>query len=208
FYFLEMNTRLQVEHPVTEMVTGFDLVAEQLRIAAGEGLSAAQADIPQSGHSIELRICAEDATEDFRPAIGDILLLDEPRGEGVRVDSGILDGGKVTTDFDPMLSKLIVHGRDRAQAIARGRRAAQDYVILGVTTNLGYLDAILAHPKFRSGDVSTGFLADEADTLNQERDPAATTDILAAATVLSDARLVIALENVPEIYRLMGSWRN
>ncbi len=204
FYFLEMNTRLQVEHPVTEMVTGFD---EQLRIAAGEGLSAAQADIPQNGHSIELRICAEDATADFRPAIGDILLLDEPRGEGVRVDSGILDGGKVTTDFDPMLSKLIVHGRDRAEAIARGRRAAQDYVILGVTTNLAYLDAILDHPKFRTGDVSTGFLAEEATDLTQDWDPA-NTDILAAATVLSDARLVKALENVPEIYRLMGSWRN
>ena len=177
------------------------------RIAAGEGLSAAQAHIAQNGHSIELRICAEDATQDFRPAIGDILLLDEPRGEGVRVDSGILDGGKVTTDFDPMLSKLIVHGRNRAEAIARGRRAAQDYVILGVTTNLAYLDTILDHPKFRSGDVSTGFLAEEADELNQDRDPA-TTDILAAATVLSDARLVKALENVPEIYRLMGNWRN
>ncbi|MGC8204100.1 biotin carboxylase, partial [Aliiroseovarius sp. PTFE2010] len=156
---------------------------------------------------IELRICAEDASADFRPAIGDILLLDEPRGEGVRVDSGILDGGKVTTDFDPMLSKLIVHGRDRDEAIARGRRAAQDYVILGVTTNLSYLDAILAHPKFCSGEVSTGFLSEEAEALKQDCDPAST-DILAAATVLSDARLVKALEDVPEIYRIMGNWRN
>ncbi|MDD9707926.1 biotin carboxylase N-terminal domain-containing protein [Seohaeicola sp. SP36] len=207
FYFLEMNTRLQVEHPVTEMVTGFDLVAEQLRIAAGEGLSAAQPDIRQTGHSIELRICAEDATADFRPAIGDILLLDEPQGEGVRVDSGILDGGKVTTDFDPMLSKLIVHGADRAQAIARARNAVQNYVILGVTTNTGYLDAILAHPDFASGDVSTGFLAEESQALKQDRD-AVSTDILAAATVLSDARLVKAVESVPEIYRMMGNWRN
>ena len=202
-----MNTRLQVEHPVTEMVTGFDLVAEQLRIAAGEGLSAAQADIPQNGHSIELRICAEDATADFRPAIGNILLLDEPHGEGIRVDSGILDGGKVTTDFDPMLSKLIVHGADRAQAIARARNAVQNYVILGVTTNTGYLDAILAHPDFASGDVSTGFLAEESQALKQDRD-AVSTDILAAATVLSDARLVKAVESVPEIYRMMGNWRN
>ncbi|MGF6861584.1 acetyl-CoA/propionyl-CoA carboxylase biotin carboxyl carrier protein [Rhodobacteraceae bacterium MBR-64] len=207
FYFLEMNTRLQVEHPVTEMVTGFDLVAEQLRIAAGEPLGLKQGDIGQTGHSIELRICAEDAGADFRPAIGDILLLDEPTGPGVRVDSGILDGGKVTADFDPMLSKLIVHGRDRDEAIARARRAAQDYVILGVTTNLGYLDVILAHPKFRSGDVSTGFLAEEAEALKQEQDPAST-DILATATVLSDARLVKAVESVPEIYRMMGSWRN
>jgi len=207
YYFLEMNTRLQVEHPVTEMVTGFDLVAEQLRIAAGEELGLQQSDIRQTGHSIELRICAEDADADFRPAIGDILLMDEPVGPGVRVDSGILDGGSVTTDFDPMLSKLIVHGRNRPEAIARARRAAQDYVILGVTTNLGYLDAILAHPKFQSGKVSTGFLADEAEALKQEPDDT-TQDILMAATALSDARLVQAVENVPEIYRMMGGWRN
>ena len=207
FYFLEMNTRLQVEHPVTEMVTGFDLVGEQLRIAAGEKLGLQQADIGQTGHSIELRICAEDADADFRPAIGDILLMDEPAGPGVRVDSGILDGGSVTTDFDPMLSKLIVHGRNRPEAIARARRAAQDYVILGVTTNLGYLDAILAHPKFQSGDVSTGFLADEAEALKQDPD-AGDMDILMAATALSDARLVRTVENVPEIYRMMGGWRN
>ncbi|MBC7139341.1 MAG: ATP-grasp domain-containing protein [Defluviimonas sp.] len=207
FHFLEMNTRLQVEHPVTEMVTGFDLVGEQLRIAAGQPLGLRQEDIAQTGHSIELRVCAEDADAGFRPAIGDILLLDEPAGPGVRVDSGILDGGRVTTDFDPLLAKLIVHGRDRDEAIARARRAAQDCVILGVTTNLAYLDAILAHPRFRSGDVSTGFLAEEAEALQQGRDPAIT-DILAAATVLSDARLVKAVDSVPEIYRMMGSWRN
>ena len=198
FYFLEMNTRLQVEHPVTEMVTGFDLVAEQLRIAAGEGLSAA--------HSIELRICAEDATQDFRPAIGDILLLDEPRGEGVRVDSGILDGGKVTTDFDPMLSKLIVHGRNRAEAIARAREAVQNYVILGVTTNTGYLDAILAHPDFASGDVSTGFLAEQADTLTAPGEDVS--DLLMAAAALSDERLVSDVMQIPEMHRKMGGWRN
>ena len=206
FYFLEMNTRLQVEHPVTEMVTGFDLVAEQLRIAAGEGLSAAQADIPQTGHSIELRICAEDATADFRPAIGDILLLDEPHGEGIRVDSGILDGGKVTTDFDPMLSKLIVHGPDRAQAIARARNAVQNYVILGVTTNTGYLDAILAHPDVASGDVSTGFLAEQADVLTAPGEDVST--LLMAAAALSDQRLVTDVMQIPEMHRKMGGWRN
>ena len=206
FYFLEMNTRLQVEHPVTEMVTGFDLVAEQLRIAAGEGLSAAQADIPQTGHSIELRICAEDATADFRPAIGDILLLDEPHGEGIRVDSGIRDGGKVTTDFDPMLSKLIVHGADRAQAIARARNAVQNYVILGVTTNTGYLDAILAHPDFASGDVSTGFLAEQADVLTAPGEDVST--LLMAAAALSDQRLVTDVMQIPEMHRKMGGWRN
>ncbi len=207
FYFLEMNTRLQVEHPVTEMVTGYDLVAEQLRIAAGETLALEQSDIRQTGHSIELRICAEDTTADFRPAIGDILLMDEPAGPGVRVDSGILESSAVTTDFDPMLSKLIVHGRDRAAAIAKARRAVQDYVILGVTTNISYLDAILAHPKFQTGDVSTGFLTEEADAL-KETPTDATIDILMAATALSDVRLVRAVESVPEIYRMMGGWRN
>ena len=201
-----MNTRLQVEHPVTELVTGFDLVAEQLRIAAGKGLSAAQVDIPQTGHSIELRICAEDATADFRPAIGDILLLDEPMGEGIRVDSGILDGGKVTTDFDPMLSKLIVHGPDRAQAIALARQAVQDYVILGVTTNTGYLDAILAHPDFASGDVSTGFLAEQSETLTAPGEDVS--DLLIAAAALSDERLVSDVMQIPEMYRKMGGWRN
>ena len=206
FYFLEMNTRLQVEHPVTELVTGFDLVAEQLRVAAGEGLSAAQADIPQTGHSIELRICAEDATADFRPAIGDILLLDEPMGEGIRVDSGILDGGKVTTDFDPMLSKLIVHGPDRSQAIARARNAVQNYVILGVTTNTGYLDEILAHPDFASGDVSTGFLAEQSETLTAPGEDVS--DLLMAAAALSDERLVSDVMQIPEMHRKMGEWRN
>ena len=207
FYFLEMNTRLQVEHPVTEMVTGFDLVSEQLRIANGETLGLQQDDIGQTGHSIELRICAENADADFLPAIGDILLMDEPGGPGVRVDSGILQGGKVSTDFDPMLSKLIVHGRDRADAISRARCAAKDYVILGVTTNLGYLDAILAHPKFASADISTGFLSEEAEALKSTQS-LGSADILMAATALSDARLVTAVEQVPEIYRMMGGWRN
>ena len=206
FWFMEMNTRLQVEHPVTELVTGFDLVAEQLRVAAGDGLSAVQADIPQTGHSIELRICAEDATADFRPAIGNILLLDEPQGEGVRVDSGILDGGKVTTDFDPMLSKLIVHGPNRAQAIARARSAVQNYVILGLTTNTGYLDAILAHPDFASGDVSTGFLAEQSETLTAPGEDVS--DLLMAAAALSDERLVSDVMQIPEMYRKMGGWRN
>ncbi|MEO9464497.1 MAG: biotin carboxylase, partial [Sulfitobacter pontiacus] len=138
--------------------------------------------------------------------IGDILLLDEPRGEGVRVDSGILDGGKVTTDFDPMLSKLIVHGRNRAEAIARAREAVQNYVILGVTTNTGYLDTILAHPDFASGDVSTGFLAEQADTLTAPGEDVS--DLLMAAAALSDERLVSDVMQIPEMHRKMGGWRN
>jgi propionyl-CoA carboxylase alpha chain/3-methylcrotonyl-CoA carboxylase alpha subunit/acetyl-CoA/propionyl-CoA carboxylase biotin carboxyl carrier protein len=208
FYFLEMNTRLQVEHPVTEMVTGFDLVAEQLRIAGGAKLGIAQSDIRQTGHSIELRICAEDASAGFRPAIGKVLLLEEPTGPGVRVDGGIMEGSAVTADFDPMLAKLIVHGRDRAMAIARARNAMRDYVILGVTTNTGYLDAILAHPRFLSGDVSTAFLAEEAAALTAQAEGSGAADVLMAAAALSDARLVRRAARIPEIHRMMGAWRN
>jgi propionyl-CoA carboxylase alpha chain/3-methylcrotonyl-CoA carboxylase alpha subunit/acetyl-CoA/propionyl-CoA carboxylase biotin carboxyl carrier protein len=122
------------------------------------------------------------------------------------VDSGILDGGSVTTDFDPMLSKLIVHAEDRAQAIARARRAVQDYVVLGVTTNTGYLDAILAHPDFASGDVSTGFLAEQAEALTAQGDDVSV--LLMAVAALSDDRLVADVMQIPEMHRKMGGWRN
>ncbi|MGD5450944.1 hypothetical protein QUS52_22680, partial [Xanthomonas citri pv. citri] len=124
----------------------------------------------------------------------------------VRVDSGILEGGKVTTDFDPMLSKLIVHGQNRAEAIARARAAVQDYVILGVTTNTGYLDAILGHPGFVSGAVSTGFLTEQAEVLTARDD--GMRDALMAAAALSDERLLHEVAQIPELHRRMGAWRN
>ena len=122
------------------------------------------------------------------------------------MDSGILDGGKVTTDFDPMLSKLIVYGPDRAEAIARARHAVQNYVVLGVTTNTGYLDAILAHPDFASGDVSTGFLAEQAETLTASGEDV--NDLLMAVAALSDERLVAEVMQIPEVHRRIGGWRN
>ncbi len=207
FYFLEMNTRLQVEHPVTEMVTGFDLVAEQLRVAEGEPLGYTQAEIHAQGHSIELRVCAEDPAQDFVPATGSIHLLREACGPGVRVDSGVHEGQKVGSDFDPLLSKLIVHGRDRREAIARARQALRDTVLLGVTTNLAYLDRVLAQPLFAAGDYSTAFLEQQADALSG-KDEVLPLDLLLTAAALSDRQLVEAAESVPAIYAAMGAWRN
>ena len=207
FYFLEVNTRLQVEHPITEAVTGFDLVAEQLRIAAGEALGYTQSDIPQTGHAIELRICAEVPDKDFMPAIGKIHLLREPAGPGIRIDSGIRQGQNVTADFDPLLSKLIVHGQTRAQAIGRAAQALRDYVLLGVDTNIAYLERILAHPRFEAGDVSTMFLADEAAKLRTDLTDEDAEQLVAIAA-LADRDLTRAADDVPLIHALMGGWRN
>ena len=207
FYFLEMNTRLQVEHPVTEMVTGFDLVAEQLRVCEGEALGYAQSAITTQGHSIELRICAEDPAQGFVPATGTIHLLREASGPGVRVDSGVHQGQRVGSDFDPLLSKLIVHGRDRREAIARARQALRDTALLGVTTNTAYLDRVLAHPLFAAGDYSTAFL-DEQSAVLSGKDEVQPLDLLMAAAALSDRQLVDAASSVPAIYAAMGGWRN
>lgn len=207
FFFLEMNTRLQVEHPVTEMVTGFDLVHEQLRVADGEALGYVQADIIQSGHAIECRICAEDTERDFAPAIGDILRLKFPIGPGIRIDSGVLENQAVTTAFDPMLAKVIVHARDRQQCITRTQQALKDFVLLGLTTNTAYLEKIIAHPKFISGEVNTGFLAEYAEELKLETDQEII-DLLLAATALTDQQLCNSVAEVPELYAAMGHWRN
>ncbi|MBU1071922.1 acetyl-CoA carboxylase biotin carboxylase subunit, partial [bacterium] len=145
FYFLEMNTRLQVEHPVTELVTGLDLVRAQLRVAAGEPLPWTQDEIVPRGHAIECRLYAEDPAQGFMPSLGDVLLYREPDGPGIRVDSGIGQGDVVSMHYDPMLAKVSVHAETRAAAIARMRDALRRYVVLGVTTNGAYLDEILAH---------------------------------------------------------------
>ena len=165
FYFLEMNTRLQVEHPVTEMVTGIDLVEQQIRVAAGEPLSFSQEDISFDGAAIECRICAEEPEHDFRPAIGKLLLVRPAEGTGVRFDGGIAAGQNVTTAFDPMLAKLVVHGRNRDEAIARARQALRESAILGCATNATYLERILGHPDFSAGRVETGFIPSHAAEL-------------------------------------------
>jgi len=158
FYFLEMNTRLQVEHPVTELVTGLDLVQLQIRIAAGEKLPFAQEDVQLRGHAIEVRIYAEDPDNQFFPSPGKIEKLATPSGPGIREDSGIYEGWTVPLDYDPMLSKLIVYGSDRAQAIARMECALGEYFIGGIKTNLGLFRRILESPEFRAGKLDTGLL--------------------------------------------------
>jgi acetyl-CoA carboxylase, biotin carboxylase subunit len=159
FYFLEMNTRLQVEHPITELVTGLDLVHLQIRIAAGEKLPFTQKDIQLRGHAIECRVYAEDPDNNFFPSPGRISSSVEPSGPGIRLDSGIYPGWNVGTDYDPLLSKLVAYGADRDQAIARVRRAVDEYVITGVKTNLQLFRRILTDPDFIDGKTDTGYLA-------------------------------------------------
>ncbi|MEV8406380.1 acetyl-CoA carboxylase biotin carboxylase subunit [Streptomyces niveus] len=165
YFFMEMNTRLQVEHPVTELVTGLDLVEWQLRVAAGERLTFTQDDITLTGHAIEARICAEDPARGFLPSGGRVLSLREPAGDGVRTDSGLSEGTEVGSLYDPMLSKVIVRGPDRATALRRLRAALAETVTLGVPTNAGFLRRLLAHPAVVAGDLDTGLVERDAQSL-------------------------------------------
>jgi acetyl-CoA carboxylase biotin carboxylase subunit len=161
FYFLEVNTRLQVEHPVTEWRTGLDLVREQLRVAAGLPLSFTQDDVSFRGHAIEARITAEDPLNRFLPATGLIAALHDPSGPGVRLDSGIYAGMDIPLYYDSLLSKLICWGKDRDEALARLRRALDEYTIGGVRTTIPFHQWLLSHPRFQAGDFSTDFIAEE-----------------------------------------------
>ena len=163
FYFLEMNTRLQVEHPVTEFVTGIDIVKEQIRIAAGYPLSFSQKDVQWKGHAIECRINAEDPFDNFMPSTGKITYIREPNGKGVRLDSGVETGSEVSIHFDPIIAKLITYGKDRAEAIAVMLRALNDFKICGIKTGIPFLVKVLQEPKFIEGNYDTGFLENEFD---------------------------------------------
>ena len=157
-YFLEMNTRLQVEHPVTEMVTGVDLVKLQIKVAQGERLPFAQGDLRQHGHAIECRVYAEDPDNNFLPSPGIIRALRTPGGPGIRDDSGVYEGATVSIHYDPLVSKLVAHGADRGEAIARMRRAVGEYTVLGIKTTLPFFARVLRHPVFVSGDYDTSFI--------------------------------------------------
>ena len=170
FYFLEMNTRLQVEHPVTEQVTGVDLVRAQLVVASGEPLPWAQSALTQRGHAIEARVYAEDPSQGFMPQAGRLLLYREPRLPGVRIDSGVVEGGEVSVHYDPMLAKVIATGETRERATARLIAALRDYPILGIRTNIPLLLRILEHPRFQAGDIDTGFLDGDGAALAPGRD--------------------------------------
>ncbi|HYF42317.1 MAG TPA: biotin/lipoyl-containing protein, partial [Ramlibacter sp.] len=170
FYFLEMNTRLQVEHPVTECITGLDLVELMIRVAAGEKLPLAQADVQRNGWAIECRINAEDPFRNFLPSTGRLVRFQAPKEsmwasdtahlQGVRVDTGVAEGGEIPMYYDSMIAKLIVHGTDRADAIAKMREALNGFVIRGISSNVPFQAALLAHPKFQAGDFNTGFIAE------------------------------------------------
>jgi acetyl/propionyl-CoA carboxylase alpha subunit len=165
FYFLEMNTRLQVEHPVTEQVTGVDMVRAQLLVAGGNPLPWTQDGICQRGHVIEARIYAEDPAQDFLPQAGPLLLYREPCLPGVRIDSGVAEGGEVSVYYDPMIAKVIATAETRDLAIARLTAALRAFPVLGVRTNVPFLLRLLEHPRFRSGAIDTGFLDREGTSL-------------------------------------------
>lgn len=189
FYFLEMNTRLQVEHPVTELVSGIDLASWQIRLAAGEQLTFAQEDLVQRGHAVECRIYAEDPANGFLPSIGEIAFYRPASGPGVRVDDGIEAGTQVSPYYDPMLSKVITWGEDRGEAIRKMIRALQDTVVLGVTTNIPYLIDILNHDRFIRGEIDTKFLQSYMEPWKPAPDSSNSTWLaLAALEALSGRR--------------------
>ncbi|MFB7027043.1 MULTISPECIES: biotin carboxylase N-terminal domain-containing protein [unclassified Streptomyces] len=209
YCFMEMNTRLQVEHPVTELITGIDLVEWQLRVAAGEPLPFAQEDVRLDGWAIEARICAEDPSRGFLPSGGTVLALNEPQGGGARTDSGLSEGTEVSSLYDPMLSKVIVHAPDRPTALRRLRAALADTVTLGVPTNAGFLRRLLAHPDVVSGDLDTGLVEREAEGLVPKDVPV---EVYAAAAAVRLAELAPAPRDgwtdpfsVPNGWRLGGA---
>ncbi|MBK8582967.1 MAG: acetyl-CoA carboxylase biotin carboxylase subunit [Flavobacteriales bacterium] len=192
FYFMEMNTRLQVEHPVTEMISGLDLVKEQIKVAQGEELSFKQADLKIEGHAIEVRVYAEDPANNFLPDIGTLTTYRLPEGPGVRVDDGFEEGMAIPIYYDPMIAKLIVHGSTREEAIARMERAIDDYAIAGVETTLPFCRFVMGHESFRSGNYDTLFVRDhfKPEFLNGT-DPEAAKAAALVAAHLHEERLKV-----------------
>ena len=188
FFFLEMNTRLQVEHPVTELVTGVDLVEGQLVIADGQALPWTEAEVGRRGHAIECRIYAEDPANGFRPQAGRLVHYEEPTGPGIRVDAGVTTGSDVPVHYDPLIAKVIAAGNSRETARRRAVAALRRYVVLGVRTNIGFLERILAHPRFVAADVHNEFLQDEQDALSEPALDDAVIAAVAAAAVTAAGR--------------------
>jgi acetyl/propionyl-CoA carboxylase alpha subunit len=217
FYFLEMNTRLQVEHPVTELITGLDLAAWQIRIAAGEELPFTQDEIPRHGHALECRVYAEDPAQGFLPSIGTLTTYRSPSGPGVRVEDGVESGSEVTPYYDPMLAKVITWGLDRPEAIRKMVRALSDMVVMGVTTNIPYLLAILNEPQFQAGNTTTNYLNEYM--AGWEPEVAVDEDVLLAAAVFeallgTDKRMsrqdgtAEDAESQPDPWTSLPAWRN
>ncbi len=209
YYFLEMNTRLQVEHPVTELITGIDLVKEQIKIARGEQLGFNQNDLQINGHAIELRVCAEDPLNHFLPDIGHLTRYQRPQGPGVRVDDGFEQGMDIPIYYDPMLAKLIVHAPDRAQALARMIRAIDEYEISGVNTTLPFGKWVMQHEKFRSAEFDTGFISKYFDA---EKTSLQLTDEMqelaaAIASVEAFAQIASSAVSSPSVTAMKSKWK-
>ncbi|MBA3665741.1 MAG: acetyl-CoA carboxylase biotin carboxylase subunit [Bacteroidetes bacterium] len=190
FYFLEMNTRLQVEHPVTEMITGLDLVKEQIKVARNEKLSFTQSDLKINGHALEVRVCAEDPANNFLPDIGKLLIYKTPSGPGVRVDDGFEEGMDIPIFYDPMIAKLVVHGKNRAEAIEKMLRAISDYKIVGVETTLDFCTFVLKHEAFTSGKFDTGFIKNyfTPEMLNHKPDSVDEVAALAGSLIFGSSK--------------------
>ncbi len=208
FFFLEMNTRLQVEHPVTEMITGIDLVRAQIEIAAGVGGLPDQDDVRATGHAIECRICAEDPEQDFMPQTGVVRCLDAPRGDWLRFESALCAGQKVTAAFDPMLAKLVAWGRDRDESARRATAALGELAILGVGVNVDYLARVINHPAFAAGALHTGFVQEFAASLGPDEPDLLVADAALILAALNQPEYDALAHRTPEPHATIGAWRN
>jgi acetyl-CoA carboxylase biotin carboxylase subunit len=211
FYFLEVNARLQVEHPITELVTGVDLVKQQIRIASGEKLSLAQEDVRQRGHAIECRIYAEDPENNFFPSSGKILFMKEPSGPGIRHDCGIYSGYEVSVYYDPILSKVVTWGETREDARTRMMLALSDYTILGIKTSIGFLASVMEHSEFVAGNTQTNFIDKNMSDWKGKKETKFMAQALIAAAISSQTktaskRKVRGREEMPSPWSTVGKW--
>jgi acetyl/propionyl-CoA carboxylase alpha subunit len=209
FFFMEMNTRIQVEHPVTELTAGIDLVQLQIRVANGEPLPFVQSDLRQRGHAIECRIYAEDPDRDFLPSIGRLALVRVPSGPGIRLDTGVETGDEVPVDYDPILAKLVVWAEDRPRAIARMIGALEETVVLGVATTRGFARRVLEHPAFVAGRTFTSFVARHREELFAH-DPAremAAAAVAAVSPAAGGRQAMTQTSPVSSLWTRLGRWR-
>jgi len=212
FYFLEVNARLQVEHPITELVTGVDLVKQQIRIASEEKLALTQEDIKQRGHAIECRIYAEDPENNFFPSSGKILFMKEPSGPGVRHDCGIFSGFEVSVYYDPILSKVITWGETREDARKRMILALSNYAVLGIKTSIEFLASVMDHPEFVAGNTQTNFIdKNMSDWKDNKKEKKFTNEAVIAAAIFSQTKTaskkrVQGKEEMPSPWLTVGKW--
>jgi len=207
FYFLEVNARIQVEHPITEMVTGVDLVKWQIRVASGEKLILKQDEIHQRGHAIECRIYAEDPANRFLPSLGKILFMKNPEGPGVRVDSGIYSGYEVDMFYDPILAKLIVWGEDRQIARRRMVEALSDYIVMGIKTTIPFLKDVIQNPDFILGETATDFIAKNFSDWTESESKKLLQPALIAAAIKTKNKPESKEKTMSSPWYTLGMWR-